>query len=45
MASPKSYGFIRGCLLAGNNYETFCIYTGAFWVLAVRLGLGSRKVD
>ena len=24
--TPKSYGFIRGCLLAGNNNETFCIY-------------------
>ena len=43
--SPKSYGFIRGCPLAGNNNATFCIYTGAFWVLAVRLSLGSRKVD
>ena len=31
--------------LAGNNNETFCIYTGAFWVQAVRLSLGSRKVD
>ena len=42
---PKSYGFIRGCPLAGNNNETFRIYTGAFWVLAVRLSLGLRKVD
>ena len=41
----KSYGFIRGYPLAGNNNETFCIYTGAFWILAVRLSLGSRKVD
>ena len=41
----KSYGFIRGCPLAGNNNETFCIYTGAFWVLGVRLSLRSRKVD
>ena len=41
----KSYGFIHGCPLAGNNNETFCIYIGAFWVLAVRLSLGSRKVD
>ena len=40
----KCYGFIRGCPLTGNN-ETFCIYTGAFWVLAVRHSLGSRKVD
>ena len=29
MAPHQSYGFIRGCPLAGNN-ETFCIYTGAF---------------
>ena len=43
--SPKSYGFIRGCPLAGNNNEIFYIYTGAFWVQAVRLSLGSRKVD
>ena len=39
--APKSYGFIRGCPLAGNNNETFCIYTGAFWVLTVRLSLES----
>ena len=30
--------------MAGNNNKTFCIYTGAFWVLAVGLSLGSRKV-
>ena len=44
MATKKSYGFIHGCPLAGNNKETFCIYTGVFWVLAVKLSLGSRKV-
>ena len=43
--TKKSYGFIRGSPLAGNNNETFCIYTGAFWVVSVRLSLGSRKVD
>ena len=42
---PKSYGFIPGSPLVGNNNETFYIYTGAFWVLAVRLSLGSRKID
>ena len=42
---PKSYGFICGYPLAGNNNETFCIYAGAFWIQAVRLSLGSRKVD
>ena len=41
----KSHAFICGCPLAGNNNEAFCIYTGVFWVLAVRLSLGSRKVD
>ena len=45
MPPTKSYGFIRGCPLAGNNNETFCIYTGAFWVLEVRLSFGSRKGD
>ena len=45
MAPQKFYGFIRGYPLVGNNNETFCIYTGAFWVLAVRLSSGSRKVD
>ena len=45
MSPHQIYGFIRGCPLAGNNNETFCIYTGAFWVQAVRLSLGSRKVD
>ena len=25
-------GLFVGVLLAGNNNETFCIYTGAFWV-------------
>ena len=36
-----------GVPLAGNNNnnETFYIYTGAFWVQAVRLSLGSREVD
>ena len=24
--TSKSYGFIRGCPLARNNNETFCIY-------------------
>ena len=43
--TKNGYGFIRGCPLARNNNETFCIYTGAFWVLAVRLSLGLRKVD
>ena len=45
MPPPKGYGFICGCPLAGNNNETFCIYEGAFWVLALRLSLGLRKVD
>ena len=45
MPPPQCYGFIHGCPLAGNNNETFCIYTGEFWVLAVRLSLVSRKVD
>ena len=45
MALQKVMGLFVGVLLAGNNNETFCIYTGAFWVLAVRLSLGSRKVD
>ena len=43
MTPHKSYGFIRGCPSAGINNETFCIYTGAFWVRSVRLSLGSRK--
>ena len=37
-------GLFVGVPLAGNNNETFCIYTGAFWVPAVRYSLGSRKV-
>ena len=44
MASQKVMGLFVGVPLAGNNNETFCIYTGAFWVQAVRLSLGSRKV-
>ena len=42
---PPSYRFIHGCPLVGNNNETFCIYSGAFWVQAVRLSSGLRKVD
>ena len=45
MASKKVMGLFVSVPLAGNNNETFCIYTGAFWVQAVRLSLGSRKVD
>ena len=45
MAPSKIYELIRGCPFAGNKNETFCIYTGAFWVLEIRLSLGSRKVD
>ena len=45
MAPQKVMGLFMGVPLAGNNNETFCIYTGAFWVQAVRLSLGSRKVD
>ena len=44
MAPKKVMGLFVGVPLAGNN-ETFCIYTGAFWVQAVRLSLSSRKVD
>ena len=42
---PKVMGLFVDVPLAGNNNETFCIYTSAFWVQAVRLSLGSRKVD
>ena len=45
MAPQKVMGLFVGVPLAGNNNETFCIYTGAFWVQAVRLSLGLRKVD
>ena len=45
MAPKKVMGLFVGVPLAGNNNETFCIYAGAFWVLAVRLSLVSRKVD
>ena len=45
MAPKKVMGLFVGVPLAGNNNKTFCIYTGAFWVRAVRLSLGSRKVD
>ena len=45
MAPQKVMGLFMGVPLAGNNNETFCIYTGAFWVQAVRISLGSRKVD
>ena len=45
MAPQKVRGLFVGVPLAGNNNETFCIYTGAFLVRAVRLSLGSRKVD
>ena len=45
MAPQKVMGLFVGVPLAGNNNETFCIYAGAFWVKAVRLSLGSRKVD
>ena len=33
-------GLFVGVPLAGNNNKTFCIYTDAFWVRAVRLSLG-----
>ena len=45
MVPPKVMGLFVGVPLAGNNNETFCIYTRAFWVQAVRPSLGSRKVD
>ena len=45
IAPPKVMGLLMGVPLARNNNETFCIHTGAFWVQAVRLSLGSRKVD
>ena len=32
MAPKKVVGLFVGVPLAGNNNETFCIYTGAFWV-------------
>ena len=43
--SPKVMALFVGVPLAGNNNEAFCIYTGAFWVQAVRLSLGSRTID
>ena len=45
MAPKKVIGLFVGVSLPRNNNETFCIYTGAFWVQAVRLSLGLRKVD
>ena len=45
MAPKKVIGLFVGVPLAGNNNETFCIYSGAFLVQAVRLSLGSWKVD
>ena len=54
LSAPTTIGIVFTCdtkslfvgvPLAGNNNETFCIYTGAFWVQAVRLSLGLRKVD
>ena len=32
LAPQKVMGLFVGVPLAGNNNETFCIYTGAFWV-------------
>ena len=32
LAPKKVMGLFVGVPLAGNNNETFCIYTGAFWV-------------
>ena len=32
MAPKKVMGLFVGVPLTGNNNETFCIYTGAFWV-------------
>ena len=45
MAPQKVMGLFVVVPRARNNNETFCIYTGAFWTQAVRLSLGSRKVD
>ena len=45
MAPKKVISLFVGVPLAGNNNETFCIYTGSFWVQGDRLSLGSRKVD
>ena len=45
VSPQKVMGLFVGVPLARNNNETFCIYTGAFWAQAVRLSLGSRKVD
>ena len=45
MAPQNVMGLFVGVPLAGNNNETVCIYTVAFWVQSVRFSLGSRKVD
>ena len=42
---PQVMGLFVGVPWPEIIMKTFYIYTGAFWVLAVRLNLGSRKVD
>ena len=44
MAPKNVMGLFVSVPIARNNNETFCLYTGAFWVQTVRLSLGSRKV-